>query len=435
MAKIRFLTKSSVEGNLVTMYLRLAGPGGLDIIAPTAMQVFPEYWNNKGQAFKQRILFNDQFTAQDKHDLEVKLSELKDYVMKEYINLNGQKPTGEWLRKTISDFYGVKENQPSETLRQYIRRFYEEAKAGTRLANAGNSKRRYSYESLRSLRGTMLSFEMFMDEKNRKSNWNDISIDWYNDFLKFYYDRGCCANYIGKHVKNLKTIMRYAREEGLHQNTEIERKSFKALSEPSDNIYLTDSEVNAMFKKDLSDSPVLARVRDIFLCGVYTAQRYSDYSRINKSMIKEETGVKYIELIQQKTGEKCLIPIRPELETILQRYDYSLPKSYEQKVNENIKTVGQKCDIKENITLEQWKSGMKVKKTVPKYKLIKTHTARRTGCTLMYLAGVQPIDIMKISGHKTEKEFLKYIKVGKMETAMNLARHPYFLGNPLSIAK
>ena len=78
---------------------------------------------------------------------------------------------------------------------------------------------------------------------------------------------------------------------------------------------------------------------------------------------------------------------------------------------------------------------MKVKTTVPKYKLIKTHTARRTGCTLMYLAGIPTIDIMKVSGHKTEKEFLKYIKVGKKETALNLAKHPYFIGSPLSVAK
>jgi hypothetical protein len=53
----------------------------------------------------------------------------------------------------------------------------------------------------------------------------------------------------------------------------------------------------------------------------------------------------------------------------------------------------------------------------------------------MYLAGISVIDIMKISGHKTEREFLKYIKVSKEETAVNLASHPYFIGNTLSVAK
>lgn len=69
-----------------------------------------------------------------------------------------------------------------------------------------------------------------------------------------------------------------------------------------------------------------------------------------------------------------------------------------------------------------------------KNKLIKTHTARRSGCTNMYLRGIAPIDVMKISGHKTEREFLKYIKVTKEETAKNLINHPFFSSATLSIA-
>jgi hypothetical protein len=53
----------------------------------------------------------------------------------------------------------------------------------------------------------------------------------------------------------------------------------------------------------------------------------------------------------------------------------------------------------------------------------------------MYLASVPSLDIMKISGHKTEREFLNYIKVGKEETAQNLAKHPYFNGSLLKIVE
>ena len=432
MATVKFFLRTKLD-KLAPVYMRITDTGGVNLIVKTSFKMVPSYWNEKKQTCKDNILDTKVFTKKKAKEIEDKFTELKDKILFESYDLKGP-VTLEWLNETVNKYFN-KDAPKVETLRQYIDRFYNEAKAGTRLASAGNTKRRYAYETLRSLKGTKLSFEMFEDETGRKSNFNDITIDWYNDFLAFYYKRGCGANYIGKHIKNLKTIMRQAREEGLHNNTEIERRSFKALSEPSESIYLTAKEVQAMYEKDLSDSPVLAKVRDVFLCGVYTAQRYSDYSRISKDMIKEEDGTKYIELIQQKTGERCLIPMRPELETILQRYDYTLPKSYEQKVNDNIKKVGEKCGIKEPITVEQWKSGMKVKTTTAKFKLIKTHTARRTGCTLMYLAGVQPIDIMKVSGHKTEKEFLKYIKVGKKETAMNLARHPYFIGNPLAVAK
>ena len=48
---------------------------------------------------------------------------------------------------------------------------------------------------------------------------------------------------------------------------------------------------------------------------------------------------------------------------------------------------------------------------------MKTHTARRSGATNMYLAGIPTIAIMKVTGHKTEREFMKYIKITEEQTA------------------
>jgi hypothetical protein len=183
----------------------------------------------------------------------------------------------------------------------------------------------------------------------------------------------------------------------------------------------------------LSNNKAWEVVRDVFLTGCYTAQRFSDYSRINKSNIKEIDGTKYIELIQKKTGEKCIIPIRPELDTILKRYDYTLPKTFEQKVNENIKKIGEQAEITELIHTEKNKGGLAVKLDVRKCDLIMTHSARRTGISLMYLSGIKPIDIMKISGHRTEREFLKYLRISKEETAVKLSGHDWFTGNNLKV--
>jgi hypothetical protein len=53
----------------------------------------------------------------------------------------------------------------------------------------------------------------------------------------------------------------------------------------------------------------------------------------------------------------------------------------------------------------------------------------------MYLAGIPSLKIMKMSGHKSEREFLKYIRVSQEETAVDLSAHSYFTGSPLRIAK
>ena len=94
---------------------------------------------------------------------------------------------------------------------------------------------------------------------------------------------------------------------------------------------------------------------------IYTAQRYSDYSHITQDNVRTYSGNKVIELIQKKTGEKCIIPIRPELEAILSRYDYTLPKTFEQKINDRIKDAGKEAGIAEVIHYEKNKGGLTVK--------------------------------------------------------------------------
>jgi integrase len=58
---------------------------------------------------------------------------------------------------------------------------------------------------------------------------------------------------------------------------------------------------------------------------------------------------------------------------------------------------------------------------MPKYDLITSHTGRRSFCTNMYKRGLPTLMIMSISGHKTEKSFLKYIKVRQEEHAAMMA--------------
>lgn len=56
-----------------------------------------------------------------------------------------------------------------------------------------------------------------------------------------------------------------------------------------------------------------------------------------------------------------------------------------------------------------------------------SHTARRTGATLMYLAGVDLYDIMKVTGHASPKMLKKYIKADTQEVIEKLTdRYEYF---------
>jgi integrase len=57
---------------------------------------------------------------------------------------------------------------------------------------------------------------------------------------------------------------------------------------------------------------------------------------------------------------------------------------------------------------------------IPKWKMVTTHTARRSFATNLYKQDFPSLGIMAITGHKTEASFLKYIKVTPREHAEKL---------------
>jgi hypothetical protein len=63
---------------------------------------------------------------------------------------------------------------------------------------------------------------------------------------------------------------------------------------------------------------------------------------------------------------------------------------------------------------------------IEKWEAVSSHTARRSAATNMFKAGIPSISIMKITGHKTETQFIKYIKVSKEENAEMLMDNPFF---------
>ncbi len=434
----------------------------------TGLSIRPELWDKtsdrtfqKNTAPEGLILSKEDIKQAAIIDNELNRFKTETARIFNYFNYQVIQPTNELLKAEFDKVFrpNAPEKKPTEpekiNLNQYIEQFIQDIKTGKRTTENGT---RYTEGTIKNYLGFQSMFNQFQldprdrqsseERKKRKDNkpkepkfrkkffdFQDITIDFYDKYVSFFNAMNYSPNTVGRHIKALKVIMRAAKEEGLTDNKDIDRKKFKVITTEVHPIYLTQQEVENVYNLDLSDNKPLDIARDIFLIGCYTAQRFSDYSRINIQHIKEVKGGKFIELIQKKTGERVTIPVRPELETILRKYDYNPPRTHEQKANERIKTVCEKAGIIEPIEIEEIKGGLKVTQRKPKHELIKTHTARRTGATLMFLAGIPTISIMKVTGHKTEREFLKYIRITKEENATLLMNHPYFNTTPLKRVK
>ena len=405
---------------------------GNQFYADTQYLVLTDAWDNKRQTVKSRYTAVEDFTEQQGRELMKNLSELRSFILGEIAKDPEHAMTKTKLEKIIYAFHhprsvvNGKRVRSRESLSDYIARYVREMESGERL---NIHKLRYGLSTIKNYKGFVIQFDEFCKEMHKRYDFGDIDLKFYDDFVAYFTAKDYSINTIGRHVKELKIIMRAAREEGLHDNGLIESRKFRVLTAEVENIYLTESEIRAIAEVDLKGDKHKSIARDIFLVGCYTAQRFSDYSTINEGNIRTlDNGQKVIDLKQQKTGNKVVIPIRAELQAILDKYENRLPKAYEQKVNKYIKEIAREAGIVDMVEVSYVESGEKKSHLVEKCELVKTHTARRSGATNMYLAGIPTIAIMKITGHKTEKEFMKYIKITEEQTAIELMNHPYFAG-------
>ena len=262
---------------------------------------------------------------------------------------------------------------------------------------------------------------------------SELDMDWYYDFVERSQQSGrngkpLTKNYISTHIKKIKRVMRYAEDKGNVVHNAYKSTSFKAPQETASSIHLNEEELKQIRELNLnSEQYSLDLTRDLFMIGAYSGLRVSDFNSLKIENIQNFDGTDILEVRCKKTHLLADVPLHSEVKRILIKYQNTLPPSQnEQVMNRNLKVLGKLAGILEDVVVEQTKGGKLMTYKSPKYKMISTHTARRSFCTNTYLSGIDTLDIMSMSTHKTEANFLKYIKVTGKERAKRIAEHKFF---------
>ena len=320
----------------------------------------------------------------------------------------------------------------------FVRKRLEGMKNGT-IKRKGNN---YTKQTLHAYTGFANILETFI--KQHPFDWEDINERLIDEFVLYMENYGYMKKTINKNLAVFSAMLNTAFKEGFRFKTSVLDHFPKLHVTREDKvveIYLTEEELQALYEMPLSGKE--DKARDVFLVGCYTSQRFSDYSRITERNISFHDGVGIITLTQQKTGTEVSIPIlNDNLIRIFEKYDYNLPYINNNRLNDTIKVVLEKLSE----TVPSLKQEMATKLTlvnqkmegqnrvsykrnehgealVPRYRLATTHTARRTGITLMYLSKMlDSHEMMSISGHKTESVFNDYIKISGIELATSIAK-------------
>ena len=320
----------------------------------------------------------------------------------------------------------------------FVRKRLEGMKNGT-IKRKGNN---YTKQTLHTYTGFANILETFI--KQHPFDWEDINERLIDEFVLYMENYGYMKKTINKNLAVFSAMLNTAFKEGFRFKISVLDhfpKLHVTLEDKVVEICLTEEELQALHEMPLSGKE--DKARDVFLVGCYTSQRFSDYSRITERNISFHDGVGIITLTQQKTGTEVSIPIlNDNLIRIFEKYDYNLPYIHNNDLNEIIKVVLEKLsesvpslrqEMATKITLisqrmeEQNRVAFKRNEygdiLVPRYRLATTHTARRTGITLMYLSKMlDSHEMMSISGHKTESVFNDYIKISGIELATSIAK-------------
>ena len=192
--------------------------------------------------------------------------------------------------------------------------------------------------------------------------------------------------------------------------------------EPTNAVFLSMNEITRIYyykfgKQDKRKAR--EKIRDLFVIGCLTALRYSDYSTLTKDNLRDG----YIIKRTKKTNVDVKVPAHDYIREIFEKYQGRIPGGLcIQYFNKYLKVIMKEIGLTDKITYSYTKGGKLVTVTKEKWELISSHTARRSAATNMYLTGrMKTLEIMRLTGHRSEQNFFRYIRLTADDTARSIS--------------
>ena len=361
---------------------------------PTGISIISDNWNHRTQQVRE--ISGIPFESYNRTLTKIKRTAADIFSHNDYYEL-----TSDIVRKKI-DIALKRKNKDDENFFGYYQNYIDKhkPKRGTRFA--------LNY-------GTTLNL---LKTFSPNLTWNKIDYSFYLKLISHLEQKGASKNYIAKHIKCIKIVLAEAAKDNQPVNPSF--RDFKATEEKVYNIYLSEEELENIYKLKDFKPLHLEKARDLFLIGCYTGMRAENYLNIDpKVNINLKKNV--ITAIVNKKGPRITIPIHWIIREIIEKYN-GLPESIsQQKLNKYIKKVGEIAELNETVISVKEIGGKRTQIVKKKWEMITTHTARRSMITNLYKRQVPLSYIMQISGHKTESQCLRYIKAGYEEINAKVA--------------
>lgn len=259
-------------------------------------------------------------------------------------------------------------------------------------------------------------------------DFDDVDWNFRLELIDWLAAQNVQLSYGNKTLSILRQFMERARRKQFHSNVKYQGSGWMVPQKKAASYKVILSPTELQRLADLELFGIEEKVRDLFLIGAGTGQRFSDYCRYTPdNFYRTIDGVPLLSIISQKTQTPAKIPLNifPWLIPTLEKYNYASPKVTMNKLNKIIKELCKKAKIDENVLKVEQYMGRKatVKKYfIEKYKEVASHTCRRSFATNLYRMGYKLGQIMPMTGHATEVQLREYIGIDAEENAVEIAR-------------
>lgn len=218
-------------------------------------------------------------------------------------------------------------------------------------------------------------------------DFKDITYTFLKEFEAYLREKGNSVNTIAKHLRQLRTLVNEAINQGYIHVDAYPFRKFKIKQEKGRHEFLTPDELRKLENLSVEDKK-LRHVLDAFLFCCYVGLRFSDFCQLTASNFIKVNGKKWLHFKSIKTGVEIRLPLHLLFDgkalAILDRYDISdfANLGSNSETNKALVELAVLARIRKHFTY---------------------HTARHTCATLLIHQGVPITTVQKLLGHTSVK--------------------------------
>lgn len=218
-------------------------------------------------------------------------------------------------------------------------------------------------------------------------DFKGITYSFLKDFEAYLREKGNGVNTVAKHLRQLRTLVNEAINQGYIHADAYPFRKFKIKQEKGSHEFLTPDELKKLENLEVHDLK-LRHVLDAFLFCCYVGLRFSDFCQLTPSNFIRVNGKRWLHFKSIKTGIELRLPLHLLFEgkalAILDRNCItefaSLGSNSE--VNKALSVITSMARIKKHVTY---------------------HVARHTCATLLIHQGVPITTVQRLLGHTSVK--------------------------------